>query len=516
MPEDNNTKKEEEERKPTPINSTLLQGFEWHTEKNHWKRLEKNIDNFAAIGITNVWIPPPCKASNPDGTGYDIYDLYDLGEFDQKGAVATKWGTKEELESLCKKAGEKGIGIYLDAVLNHKAGADHKERCRVVEVDTNNRNEETSEPYEIEGWLGFDFPGRGEKYSKQKYHWEHFSGTDYNAENEKTAIYRILGDNKHWSSSVSDENGNGDFLMFADLDYSHPEVEADVLAWGKWVVKELGLKGFRFDAVQHFSQRFTINFCKMLAEEFGDNSLFLVGEVWDANVDNLTGWLDTMDHKFSLFDAALVNNFSTMSKTEKADLRTVFDKTLTQVAPTNSVTCVANHDTQKGQTVETLVEGFFIPLAYAFILLRVDGYPIVFFGHLYGTKGPHAEPAACGGKLGDLALARHLYAYGELNDYNDDPNCIGWVRRGTWDKPDGCAVIMSNAEPGQIRMFVGEEHKGETWTDILGWAQDPVKIGDDGFGEFKCPGVSMGVYVNEKAEGRDGFGKFDDQIYKEG
>jgi hypothetical protein len=27
------------------------------------------------------------------GNGYDIYDLYDLGEFDQKGAVPTKWGT---------------------------------------------------------------------------------------------------------------------------------------------------------------------------------------------------------------------------------------------------------------------------------------------------------------------------------------------------------------------------------------------------------------------------------------
>lgn len=41
----------------------------------------------------------------------------------------------------------------------------------------------------------------------------------------------------------------------------------------------------------------------MLDKEFGKNSLFLVGEVWDAEVDNLTKWLGTMDHKFSLFDA---------------------------------------------------------------------------------------------------------------------------------------------------------------------------------------------------------------------
>lgn len=58
-------------------------------------------------------------------------------------------------------------------------------------------------------------------------------------------------------------------------------------------------------------------------------------------------------HVFS----ALVNNFSSMSKTEKADLRKVFDGTLTSKAPTESVTVVQNHDTQPGQTVETVVEG---------------------------------------------------------------------------------------------------------------------------------------------------------------
>ncbi len=75
-----------------------------------------------------------CKAANPEGTGYDIYDLYDLGEFDQKGATRTKWGSKAELQALTKKAKELGVGIYFDAVLNHKAGADRKEKCRVVKV----------------------------------------------------------------------------------------------------------------------------------------------------------------------------------------------------------------------------------------------------------------------------------------------------------------------------------------------------------------------------------------------
>lgn len=56
--------------------------------------------------------PPGCKASSQQGNGYDIYDLYDLGEFDQKGGVGTKWGTKEELLSLAKAGKEVGVGLY--------------------------------------------------------------------------------------------------------------------------------------------------------------------------------------------------------------------------------------------------------------------------------------------------------------------------------------------------------------------------------------------------------------------
>jgi alpha-amylase len=138
----------------------------------------------------------------------------------------------------------------------------------------------------MEAWLGFDFPGRGDKYSSQKYHWEHFSGTDYDAATEKTGIFRILGDNKHWSDSVGKESGNADFLMFADVDYSHPEVRGDVMQWGEWVVKEFKLKGFRFDACQHFSETFTYELVKHLDDVVGRGKIFLVGEYWSGNVSD--------------------------------------------------------------------------------------------------------------------------------------------------------------------------------------------------------------------------------------
>jgi alpha-amylase len=90
--------------------------------EGHWSRQHLCVPLFDAFAKLRLLpgIPPACKASSPSGNGYDIYDLYDLGEFDQKGSVGTKWGTKKELVELSKKANEVGVGLYFDAVLNHK------------------------------------------------------------------------------------------------------------------------------------------------------------------------------------------------------------------------------------------------------------------------------------------------------------------------------------------------------------------------------------------------------------
>lgn len=117
----------------------MMEAFEWYVpaDQKHWQRLHKAIPGLKATGIDNLWIPPGCKGSSQQGNGYDIYDLYDLGEFDQKGGISTKWGTKEDLVKLVKVANDAGVGIYWDAVLNQKAGADRTEKCQVVEVDPN-------------------------------------------------------------------------------------------------------------------------------------------------------------------------------------------------------------------------------------------------------------------------------------------------------------------------------------------------------------------------------------------
>ncbi|KAH1877954.1 hypothetical protein KXX08_007497 [Aspergillus fumigatus] len=469
-----------------PDNLLLMQTFEWHmpADQAHWRRLRHILPSLKEIGVDNIWIPPGCKGMDPCGNGYDVYDLYDLGEFDQKGSRATKWGTKEELLELTAAARDLGIGVHWDAVLNHKAGADFTERFLAVQVDPERRNIEISRPKEIEGWVGFDFKGRGDCYSSMKYRWYHFSGVDWDESQKKNAIYKIVGPNKDWANDVSHEFGNYDYLMFANLDYSNAEVRRDLLNWGEWIGTQLPLSGMRLDAAKHMSAAFQRDFVDHVRKTQGPD-FFVVSEYWRCDLKELLHFLEIMEHRVHLYDAVLVDRFSKISLTPEADLRGILDGTLVQSKPQHAITFVMTHDTQPGQMLEVPVASFFKPLAYALILLQNKGQPCIFWGDLYGIRGgKHPTKRSCGGRLPILTKARKLYAYGEQRDYFDERNCIGFIRYGNRRHPSGLACIMSNAGPSQKRMFVGQQHAGEQWTDILEWHSGTVTIDRRGYGIF--------------------------------
>ncbi len=111
--------------------------------------------------------------------GYAVYDLYDLGEFDQKGSIETKYGTKEEYINAIKKLHENGIRVYADIVLNHRLGADGTEEVYAIEDLPSDRNVDISKPFPIQAWTKYEFPGRRGKYSDFKWNWTHFHGVDW-------------------------------------------------------------------------------------------------------------------------------------------------------------------------------------------------------------------------------------------------------------------------------------------------------------------------------------------------
>lgn len=187
-----------------PRNETIFQGFEWYVPADgaHWRRLENSVAALAQLGVTRLWIPPGCKAASPEGNGYDIYDLWDLGEFEQKGGRATKWGSKEELARMAALADRCGVKVLWDAVLNHKAGADFAEKVVARKVDEKNRGREVEGGRrEIEAWTGFEFPGRRGKYSRMKWGSEHFTGIDWDDRRKEKAVWKFEG--KEWYVPVT-------------------------------------------------------------------------------------------------------------------------------------------------------------------------------------------------------------------------------------------------------------------------------------------------------------------------
>lgn len=110
---------------------------------------------------------------------------------------------------------ENKISIYIDAVLNHKMGADKTQVFNAVQVDENNRTKAIGEPHDIEAWTQFTFPGRNGKLSSFEWGFEHFTGVDWDQKSQTKGVFRILGDDKNWAQDVDKENINYDYLMGA-------------------------------------------------------------------------------------------------------------------------------------------------------------------------------------------------------------------------------------------------------------------------------------------------------------
>ena len=149
--------------------------------------------------------------------------------------------------------------------------------------------------------------------------------------------------------------------MGADIDHQHPDVSADVLNWGTWVLSQLGpgAAGFRFDAVKHIDRDFLSKFVKYVRKD--RERLFGVGEFWKDSIGHLEAYLDAMGTQvcndfpfgvrkflcadaqffflqFSVFDAPLHYNFKEAGDAGNTyDLRKIWDGTVVQRRPTDAV-----------------------------------------------------------------------------------------------------------------------------------------------------------------------------------
>lgn len=477
-------------------NGTMMQYFQWYLKPNCelWNQVSSEAENLEEAGITAVWLPPAYKgAGGKKDVGYAVYDLYDLGEFNQKGSISTKYGTKDEYLNAIKTLHKNNIQVYADISIDHMIGADEVEEVEVVEENPVNRKQEISGTEKILAWTKFNFPGRNNKYSDFKWNHNHFDGVDFDEASKKNSIFRFT--DKSWDDDVDNENGNYDYLMGADLDLSDNEVVQELKNWSKWYLDFTNVDGFRFDAVKHMNYKFLVYLLSILRKESGEE-LFSVGEYWNADINTLIKYIDETNGNMSLFDVPLHFNFYNASRSSgNYDMRNILKGTLMERNPCKAVTFVENHDTQKGQSLESSVEYWFKPIAYALILLRAEGYPCVFYGDYYGVENsiwPMKD------KLDMLLNTRQYRAYGKQNDYFDHWNIVGWTREGDNEHENsGLAVLVTDGPGGNKKMYIGKHFSGKRFYDCTGSIKEKVIIDGDGFGNFIVDGGNISVWIKE-------------------
>jgi len=485
-------------------NGVMMQYFHWYTpgDGSLWNQLSEQATHLAESGITAVWLPPPYKgAAGGYDVGYGVYDLFDLGEFDQKGSVRTKYGTREEYLNGIKAAHDAGIQVYADVVFNHMLGGDDPEEFNATPINPDNRQEVIGEMRSIKAWTHFKFPGRNNRYSEFKWHWWHFNAADFNAlEGDSNAIFLFEG--KSFDQSVDLEKGNFDYLMGCNLDFNTIDVQKELFYWGEWFVETTGIDGFRFDATKHVKSHFFLEWLNHV-RTYSQRDLFAVGEYWSGNKGALEHFLQVTDGSMMLFDVALLFNFVRAGKHGiHFDMQTIFDNTLVKEHPSHAVTMVNNHDTQPLQSLESFVEAWFTPLAYALILLRKDGYPCVFSADYYGA---HYKDKGSDGNEYEIWMESHQWlidrflfvrkAYAHCNqyDYVDHANCIGWTRMGSDEDRRGMAVLMSNGEAGFKQMETGSADT--RYHDITEHIKEIITTNGDGWAEFRCLAGSVSVWI---------------------
>jgi alpha-amylase len=484
------------------VNGTMMQYFHWYlpSDGSLWEEVKEKAQELQQAGFTALWLPPAYKGIGGQyNVGYGVYDLFDLGEFDQHGSKPTKYGTREQFLSAVKAAQNAGMQVYADVVLNHKDGGDNRETVWALPFNRDNRTHPIGDWQQIEIYSNFTFPGRGDKYSSMKWHWWHFDAVNHRADRPGDNSIVYLLQDKSFSEFVDLEKGNYAFLMACDLDMEHEEVRCELKYWGEWFLDTTGVDGFRLDAVKHIPAWFYKDWLADVRHH-AKRDLFCVGEYWSTNLEALNWYIGATGGQTSLVDVPLQNHFHQASRRGgHYDMRRILDGTLMQQQPTLAVTFVENHDTQPLQSLENVVESWFKPLAYALILLRREGYPCVFYADYYGAhysdKGYEIWLDSHRWLIDKFLHARKHYAYGEQYDYFDHWDIIGWTRLGNEVHPKAMAVLMSDGSGGSKWMEVGK--RNATFHDLTEHIHEPVQTNADGWGEFRCKGGSVSVWIEE-------------------
>lgn len=455
----------------TVTNGVMMQGFYWDvpqtssTGQSWWQVLGSQAPELKNAGITALWLPPAYKGSGVNDVGYGVYDRYDLGEFNQKGTVATHYGTLAQLQSCITALHGQGVQVYEDMVMNHLTSADAQEQFTIGGTSYN-------------VYTSFTYPGRANKYSTYQWHYYNFNGTQQAPNN---GWYQ-------WNAWDFQPYANGDAydnLLGSEIRYADANQVNETINWGNWMTTTLGLDGYRLDATKHMLTSFVNSW---LDNVKGTSGRFAVSEAWFRNLSDLNNYASSTGGRTSLFDVPLHYTFASMSNGNGAwDMRGLQFAGFTEANGPLSVSFVDNHDTdQTGGALYSPVANLKM-LAYAYILTREKGYPCVFYKDYYNY--------GLGSQIKTLIGIRQAHGFGTGYEYTsaDDVDVYAYSRAG--DASHTGLLELLNDGSAAASKTITTPFKNATLTDLTGNTTGTVTTDSNGLGTFTVNARSYATWV---------------------
>lgn len=205
------------------------------------------------------------------------------------------------------------------------------------------------------------------------------------------------------STNASSTALSGDWdgmYFFYDYDQFQKRTKDTLINYAKWNWSSLGVRGYRMDAVKHFTPEFVGDMLDSL-HQYGMDPNFVVGEWYSTNASELSGWINSVKSYMNagtqaaiqpkIFDFTLRENLRLACDDNNFDVRNVFSGSLRDAAGVsgfNAVTFVNNHDFRDASGFASLVRNQ-PNLAYAYILTNNQlGVPTIFYPDYYGYPPP--------------------------------------------------------------------------------------------------------------------------------
>lgn len=299
----------------------MMQAFYWDVPGNGvwWNTVSSKVPSWSSAGIDAIWLPPATKAAGGGySMGYDPFDYFDFGSYNQMGNTETRFGSLSEIQSLISTAHSNSISVIADIVVNHCSGGASEYN-----------------PY-TGGNTYTDFQPASGMFARS---------------------YHDFHPNDVHSSDAGAFGGYPDLCH--DKIYVQDWLYNNSNSIAKYYKNVMGFDGWRFDYVKGFEPWVVKNFKNAVGG-------FTVGEYWDGNAATLDWW--TGQAEASAFDFACY--YRMRDAFNNNDLTSLNGDMLLKRNSYRAVTFVANHDTDEIYSNKIL--------AYAFILTH-EGYPCLFY-----------------------------------------------------------------------------------------------------------------------------------------